>query len=132
MNDVIISKRKAISNWVRQFITVVDLNKQMYKLQESLFGVLKWGQFKPLPKIDYVLIFRTLFAKCETCAVDDLENSIHSYYQVSLVHHKNRRIAVQETKNKQEAFELANTLAIGLKTHLKDSATDPRKSNWLL
>lgn len=132
MNEIIISKRKAISNWARQFKTVVDLNGKMYKLQESLFGFLKWGKFKPLPKIDYVLVFRTLFAKCEACGIDDIENSIHSYYQVSLVHHKNRRITIQETKNKEEAFILAKKLALGLNTHLKDSASDPRKSNWLL
>lgn len=132
MNAFIISKREAISNWVRQFKTIVDIDGRMYKLQESLFGFLKWGEFKPLPKIDYVLVFRTLFAKCETCAIDEIENSIHSYYQVSLVHHKNRRIPIRETKNKKEAFDLAKQLAIGLKTHLKDSASDARKGNWLL
>ena len=130
--SLITGKRKGISNWLRQFATYIDLEKRMYKIQESFLGLFKWGKFEPLPKIDYVLVFNQLFAKCEACSVDDYENNDYSFYQVSLVHHKNRRIIVHETRDKEEAFTLGLTMAIALQTHLKDSASVRGKSTWLM
>lgn len=129
--DLVVGKRKGMSNFFRQFSTHLDLSAKKYKIQESLFGVFKWGDFQPLPNIDYVLIFRQLFAKCESCSVEEFENSRNSFYQVSLVHHKTRRIVVHETRNKAEAFELAKALASNLNKRLLDSATDRRQSTWM-
>lgn len=132
MKDLIIGKRAALSNWIRQFATIIDIEKRMYKMQEGLLGVFKWGTFKPLPKIDYVLIFKSLFVKCETCSLEEYENNPNAYFQVSLVYNKNRKIVLEETKNKDEAFALANSVAVGLKTKLKDSASVRGKSTWLI
>lgn len=132
MKDLIIGKRDALSNWIRQFATIIDIEKKAYKIQEGLLGIFKWGTFKPLPKIDYVLVFRSLFAKCEACSLDEYENNPNAYFQVSLVHNKNRKIIVEETKNKEEAFSLATKVASGLKAKLRDSATVRGKSTWLL
>lgn len=131
MKDLIIGKREALSNWVRQFATIIDPEKRMYKMQEGLLGIFKWGLFKPLPKIDYVLIFRSLFARCEACSLDEYEHNPNAYFQVSLVYNKNRRIVVEETKNKEEAFALARLVAAGLNTRLRDSASVRGKSTWL-
>jgi hypothetical protein len=132
MNGVIIGKREALSNWIRQFATILDLEKRTYKIQETLLGIFKWGAFKPLPNIDYVLIFKSLFVKCEACSIEEFENNPNAYFQVSLVHHKNHRIILQETKNKNEAFSFARVVALGLNTKLKDSATTSGKSTWLI
>lgn len=132
MANVIKGKRKGISNWLRQFVTYVDLEKRMYKLQESFLGLFKLGEFEPLPKIDYVLVFKQLFAKCEACSIDEYENNDYSFYQVSLVHHKNRRIVVLETRNKEEAFDMGFVIALALQAHLKDSASVRGQSKWLL
>lgn len=131
MKNLIIGKRDAISNWIRQFVTVIDIEKRVYKLQEGLFGLFKWGAFKPLPKIDYVLIFRSLFAKCEACSIEEYENNPNAYFQVSLVYNKNRKIIVEETKDKVAAFALAIEVACGLKARIRDSATVRGKSIWL-
>lgn len=131
MKKLIIGKRDALSNWIRQFTTIIDFEKRVYKLQEGFLGIFKWGEFKPLPKIDYVLVFRSLFAKCETCSIEENANNPNAYFQVSLVYNSNRRIIVQETKNKDEAFALAQELSAGLKTKLRNSATTLGKSNWL-
>lgn len=132
MKDVIVGKRDALSNWIRQFVTIIDIEKRAYKIQEGLLGIFKWGTFKPLPKIDYVLVFRSLFAKCEACSLEEYENNPNAYFQVSLVYNKNRRIIVQETKDKKDAISLARAVASGLKTRLKDAATTAGKSTWLL
>jgi hypothetical protein len=132
MKNLIIGKRDALSNWLRQFVTIIDIEKRMYKLQEGLLGIFKWGTYKPLPKIDYVLVFRSLFAKCEACSIEENENNPNAYFQVSLVYNNTRRIIVRETKNKDEAFIFAHEVASGLKTKLRDSATTFGKSTWLL
>jgi|GEM_PF-670365 len=131
MKGLIVGKRKAISNFFRQFTTFIDIEKKMYKLEEGLFGIFRWGNFQPLPKIDYVLVFRSFFAKCEACAFDAENDNPNAYFQVSLVYKSNRRIILHETKEKQEAFELATETALSLKTKLRDSATNPGKSVWL-
>lgn len=125
-------KRRAISNWLHQFKTEIDLKNLSYKTSESFLGIFKWRESRPLPKVDYVLIFKQLFAKCESCSVEEYENNIHSYYQVSLVYGNNRRIIIEETKNEKEAFAMGKQLATGLNTKLKDSASNRRKSAWLI
>jgi hypothetical protein len=131
MKEVIIGKRDALSNWIRQFATIIDIEKRIYKIQESLLGIFKLGRYKPLPKIDYVLVFRSLFVKCEACSLDEYESNPNAYFQVSLVYNKNRKIIVEETKNREDAFILAKEIASGLNTRLRDSATVRGKSTWL-
>lgn len=131
MPELIIGKRKAVSNWLRQFVTVLDPDKKLYKIQESLLSVFKWGEFKPVPKLDYVLLFRQIFAKCESCPVDEIEKSNASYYQVSLVYNGNRRIIVHETRNREEALEMARKAGSAFNTRIKDNATTRGKSVWL-
>lgn len=132
MSNLIIGKREAITNWIRQFSTIVDIDTRSYKIQEGIFGLYNWGEFKPLPKVDYVLIFRTLFAKCEECSIEEDDNNPNAYYQVSLVYNKNRRIIVQETRKKNDAFELGKQMSKGLNTRLKDSASKFGKSTWII
>jgi hypothetical protein len=131
MSQLIIGKRDALNNWVRQFATVIDAEKRLFKMQEGLFGIFTWGEFKPLPKIEYVLVFRTLFAKCEDCSIEDTDKNPNAYYQVSLVYNKTRRIIVQETRSLTEAFELAKLTAVALNTRVRDSASQKGKSSWL-
>jgi len=131
MNSFVIGKRLALSNWLRQFVTIIDPDNNRYKIQEGLLGIFKWGKFKPLPKINYVLVFRSFFAKCEACSIDEFENNPNYYFQVSLVYNKTRRIIFHETKNKNEAFEIAKNISTKLNTHLKDSATNTKKSVWI-
>jgi hypothetical protein len=131
MENYIVGKRQAVSNWLRQFKTFVDLEKRTYKIQESLLGIFKWGDFEPLPEINYILVFRNVFVKCEGCAIDEFENSPSAYFQVSMVHHTNRRIIVHETRNKEEAFNIAKNLGSKLHLKIKDSATDRRQAVWI-
>lgn len=131
MTTVLTGTRKAINNWLRQFKTFIDLENKTYKIQESLLGIFKWGNFMPLPKLNYVLVFKNVFAKCETCSIDEFENNPHAYFQVSLVYNANRRIIVHETKNKEEAFAMAQQLSSQLQLKIKDSASNRRAAVWI-
>lgn len=132
MNDLIIGSRDALNNWIRKFYTLIDVKNHAYKLQESFLGLFKWGDFKPLPKLDYVLIFKSVFAKCEACSIDNYDTNDHAYYQVSLVHSKNRRLIVHETKDKETAFDFALNVAKQLNLKVKDSASARGKSSWIM
>lgn len=121
-------KRKGISNWMRQFKTFIDTQKMCFKEEEGLFGIFKWGQFRPLPPLDYVLVFRQFFTKCETCTFDETDVDNTSYFQISLVYRKNRRIIVHETRSKDEAFGMAQRLAECFLLPVRDSATKRGKS----
>lgn len=84
-----------------------------------------------LPKPEYILVFKTLYAKCEACEIDDFENGNGSVYQLSLVHHKTRRLIVDEGKNKEEIFQKAYLLAQHYHLRIKDSASNRRQPVWL-
>lgn len=126
-SEIVIGYRKALNNWLRQFRTFIDLEHKLYKVEESLLNIFRWGKFAPLPRLNYVLIFRSFYAKCEACSLDE---NADSYYQISLVHNKNRRIIAHETKNKAEAFTIAEQLAKGLDLSIKDAASVPGQSTW--
>ncbi|MBL7931646.1 MAG: hypothetical protein JNL60_07085 [Bacteroidia bacterium] len=128
---MIIGKRKAISNWFRSFKTFVDPLAGLYKIQETVFGFIHLGNFQRLPKVDYVLIFRQFFAKCEACTFEEDEESSRLYYQVSLVYNKNRRIIVHETRSRKEAFSMGESLAQNFNSKIRDSASQRGKSTWL-
>ncbi len=85
--------------------------------------------WKNLPKLDYILLFKTLYAKCESCSTDDFENS--SIIQLSLVYNKNRKLIIHESKNLQEIQQMAHELSKNLTLKIRDSATDRRNPVWI-
>jgi hypothetical protein len=74
-------------------------------------------------------MFRTLYANCEPCTLEDFENT--SLIQLSLVYHKNRRLIVHESKNTQEIREMAATLASAFQLRIRDAASDRKHPKWL-
>jgi hypothetical protein len=128
---MITGRRNAISNFVRRFATIIDPVNRLYKIEEGLFGIFRWGSFRPLPRIDYVLIFRSFFAKCEACAFDGADDDPSAYYQVSLVYRRNRRIIVHETHSRREAFEFAARTAAALDLRLRDAAGKRGVGRWI-
>lgn len=108
----------------------VDLSQQTFVKFERLFSVMKFKESrKPLPKVEYILLFRTLYNKCQSCAVDDFENS--STFQLSLVHDRNKKLIVHESNNVETLKSLAIQLASELKVKVRDVATDRRNPRWL-
>lgn len=122
-------KYEASNFFVRQGITI-DLTENCYSKFKKLFSFITVRErCSSLPKADYLLLFRTLYAKCESCTEEDYNNN--SVYQLSLVYNKNRKLIIHETGNREEVFEMSKQLASELKLRIKDSATDRRNSKWL-
>lgn len=128
-NQIIIGKR-ASSNFFRKMGTQLDLGNGLYKVYESVLGMVS-GSWKKTPKFDYVLLFKTLYIKCEGCVPEDFEDGHGAVYQVSLVYNKNRKLIVHESKEKEEIFALAEKLKTFYRIKIKDSASDRRNPKWI-
>ena len=129
MEEQIIIGKKASSNLFIKTGTLINLEKLLYKAYERVFGI-DSGTWKALPKLDYILLFKTLYIKCEGCTLEDFDNDEGAIYQISLVYNKNRKIIVHESNIKAEVFELATKINSFLKLKIRDSATDRRNPKW--
>jgi hypothetical protein len=128
-NEILIGK-KFNSNLFFKSGTLIDFKNNLFKSFTKVFGI-NSGTWNKLPKLDYILVFKTLYVKCEGCSLDDFENNQNAVFQVSLVYNKNRKIIVHESKSKLDVFSMANLLSEKLRIRIKDSASDRRNPKWL-
>ena len=91
MENQIITGKRASSNFFRKMGTQLDLQNGIYKAYECVFGMTS-GSWKKTPKFDYILLFKTLYIKCEGCSLEDFEDGHGAVYQISLVYNKNRKL----------------------------------------
>ena len=130
MEDTIIIGKRASSNFFRKMGTQLDLQNGLYKAYESVLGITS-GSWKKTPKFNYILLFKTLYIKCEDCVLEDFDNGHGAVYQVSLVYNKNRKLIIHESKDKAEIFSLAEKLKQFYHTKIKDAASDRRNPKWI-
>lgn len=125
-----ITGKYAASNiFVKQGLTL-DTEKKCYNKSSKVFSLFTFNEgCKTLPKLDYILMFRTLYAKCEPCEMEDFEKS--STIQLSLVYNKNRRLIVHESKNFKEVQTMARQLEESFNLKIRDSASDRRNPKWI-
>ncbi len=129
MKEPIIEGKRASSNLFRRMGTLLNLEAGLYKTYESVLGMTS-GTWKPIPKFEYVLIFKTLYIKCEGCVPEDFEDS-GAIYQLSFVYNKNRKLILHESKTKEDIFLLAQKLSNYYNIKIRDSASDRRNPKWL-
>lgn len=125
-----INGKYAASNFFVEQGLVLDTDKKCYQKSNKIARMFTVNDScKNLPKLDYILMFRTLYAKCETCSIEDFENS--SIVQLSFVYNKNRKLILHESKNFDEIKQMAEQLSMEFKLRIKDSASDRRNSKWI-
>lgn len=109
---------------------LVDLTKKCFTKFEKIFYLFKLKEkSKPLPVIEYILLFKTLYGGCSTCSIQDFEQS--AITQLSLVYDKNRKLVIHESKNQDDIVQLAKKLAAELNVRIWDSATNRRHPAWI-
>jgi len=110
----------------------LSLANNCYKTVNKVMGLFRInGPCKNLPKAKYILLFRTLYAKCEACDLEDFDAGKGSFLQLSLVYGNNRRLIVDETKDMAEVMKKARLLAGTLGLKIRDAATDRKNPVWL-
>lgn len=129
MESGIIHGNRAGSNWLRKSGVLLDLNNGRVMNYESILGI-RSGEWNPLPKPEYILVFRTVYVKCEACSLEEFEKENRGHFQVSLVA-KQRRTIIHESKNSKEVFDLAQRLSEHFHLPIRDSATNRLKPQWL-
>lgn len=130
MEEQLIIGKRASSNFFRKMGTLLNLEKGLYKAYDSFLGITS-GSSKKTPKFDYILIFKTLYIKCEGCVPEDFDDSNGAVYQLSLVYNKNRKLIIHESKNRDEIFSLAEKLKTFYHVKIRDSASDRRNPKWI-
>lgn len=119
----------AASNFFLRRGLILDTEKKCFSKSNKVMSLFSYQEeCQKLPKLDYILMFRTLYAKCEPCEMEDFENA--SIIQLSLVYNKNRRLIIHEAKNFQEIKDMAKQLAQTFNLRIRDSATDRRNPRW--
>jgi hypothetical protein len=127
---MIIQGKYAASNFYYKQGIIIDLAEKTFRKVSSAFGLFRFNDtLRKLPPIDYVLMFKTFYVKCEACDLE--EDSGSATYQVSLVYNKNRRLVVHEAKKAAEVKEIAMKMAQALNVRVRDSATNRRAPRWL-
>lgn len=108
----------------------LDTKKNCFKTYRRLFSVFTFSDgCKPIPKTDYILLFKTLYAKCEACSEEDFDGS--ATVQLSLVYNKNRKLILHEGSDLNAMKKMAMELAAELGTRIRDSATNRRQPQWI-
>ena len=127
---MIIFGKLAASNFFYATAVSVDTERRLYRQHFRYLSLFrKSGAWRPLPDVKYVLLFRTLYAKCESCSIEDFNRS--SLIQLSLVHGKNRKLIVNESSDAELIYAQAEQLAADLSVRLRDAASDRRNPRWL-
>jgi hypothetical protein len=109
---------------------VIDLTRKCFSKFSKYFFLFKFKEAcKPLPAANYLLLFRTIYTKCQTHTAEEFENQ--SITQLSMVYDRNKKLIVHESANMEEVKQVAIKLAGELKLRIMDSATNRRKPKWL-
>lgn len=125
-----ISGKYAASNFFFTQGVLIDLEKRCFRMRYRYLSLFRSiASCAPLPKVSYVLLFKTLYAKCEACNIEDFEKS--GLVQLSLVYGRNRRLIVNETEDRALAFAQATELAAALGVKIRDSASNRRSPTWI-
>lgn len=120
------------SNFFMKRGVKLDLLNGCYQVTNKLLSFIPLpSKCISIPKPEYILIFKTLYAKCEACELEDFDQGNGSVYQVSLVHHKTRRLIVHEGKDRADIFERAKLLAEHYHLKIRDSATNRKQPVWI-
>jgi len=105
----------------------IDLRTKKYRNINSLFNI-TFGQWKDFPKIEYVSVFKTTQTTrvwVSTASTNITEKTI----KVNLFYNTNQKIEAYETKDLDDAFNIAKEIAAALNIDILD-ATE-RESKWL-
>ncbi len=106
----------------------IDLESKTFRETNSILGI-KIGKWRPLPTIDYILVFATN----ENITVRALSAETTNAFPIidlNLFYDNNKKITVYQTKSKADAFDVASHISEALLIDILD-ATEKGESKWL-
>lgn len=105
----------------------IDLDNKTYRTIHYFFGI-KQGQWKPIPKFEYVSVFRTneIQQVNATSASARLKNQV---ILLNLFYEGNKHVTFYKTNSIEDAFKVARHFELALDVDILD-ATE-REKKWL-
>ncbi len=106
----------------------VDLQNKNYR-SVVIFGNQAFGSWQPLPKINYISVFKAIIASSVMGRSGATVTTREKAILVNLIHDKNQRLLVYKTENVEDAFVRAKIFAEKLEVKIYDATN--RKGHWL-
>lgn len=97
----------------------LDLDGKKYRKLYSILG-LNFGFWKPLPSIEYVSVFKTI-KKSRARVIAAEANLGFEVYKLNLFYNRNKHIEVYVSEDKDNAFKVANHIAMILYIEVYDA-----------
>lgn len=105
----------------------IDLESKKYRNTIHLFG-LSYGQWKVLPDIEYVSVFKT--SQTTRVWVSTASTNVtNTVIKVNLFYNTNQKIEVYVCDNTDDAFKIAQQIATALNIDVLDATS--RETKWL-
>jgi hypothetical protein len=105
----------------------INLDNNTFRKAKSLFGY-KFGKWNPLPKIEYISVFKTKENK-RINGVSSTTVVSENIVLVNLFYLGNKNITAYKSIDKEEAFKVAKKLA--LKLNIKILDVTEREQKWI-
>ncbi len=106
----------------------IHLEDKTYRLITSILGM-RWGRWKPIPKFEYVSVFKTK----EAVSVNSYGATIGTFkndvIQLNLFYSGNKYITFYQTEELEDAFRVAEHFRLALDVDILDATT--RDSKWV-
>ncbi len=98
----------------------LDINGKKYRKLYSIFAI-NFGNWKSLPSIEYVSVFKTI-KKSRARVVAAEANLGFEVYKLNLFYNRNQHLEVYITDEKEDAFKVANHIAMVLDLEVFDAS----------
>lgn len=105
----------------------LDYKNNKYRRVKSFLG-LTVGKWQPLPKIDYVSVFKTT-ETTTVWAASASANVSNAVVKVNLFYNTNQKIEIYDSRDLEDAFSKAKQIASVLNTDILDATSKVTK--WL-
>ena len=110
--------------YIRQNLDILNMR---YKEHYWLLG-LKFGKWKPIPKVDYISVFAEKMVQGKN-VVSISSSHIEKNFKVDLIISSKERISASTYANKEDALDKGKELARSLKCKLLDNTSG--KAIWV-
>ncbi|MBV1924383.1 MAG: hypothetical protein KUG68_10195 [Flavobacteriaceae bacterium] len=97
----------------------LDLEGKKYRKLYSILGI-KFGFWKTLPAIEYISVFKTV-KKSRARVIAAEANLGFEVYKINLFYNRNKHIEVYVSDDKENAFKVANHIAMILYIEVYDA-----------
>lgn len=100
----------------------INLESKRYRKLYWVFAI-ELGQWKPIPNIEYISVFRTT-QKSRARVLTAQALASNEVFKLNLFYNRNKHIEAYVTASIDDAFKVANQMALALDTEVYDATKE--------